>query len=104
MRERGITDTCLHNTLDPSFLVIVLVAHERGFRATKVSVKEVEVVSKHDHQPSRGQHQIKLLLSETHDFSFLGQQWRSWWAFIVGGFLLINSHQKRIDPCCFGFV
>jgi hypothetical protein len=100
MRERGITDTCLHNTLDPSFLVIVLVAHERGFRATKVSVKEVEVVSKHDHQPSRGQHQIKLLLSETHDFSFLGTTM----AELVGFLLFINSHQKRIDPWCCGFV
>lgn len=60
--------TGLHNTFDPSSLVVVLVAHQCGVRPVEVIVKKEEVVAKHEQQPSRDQHQIKLLLLETHDF------------------------------------
>ena len=46
--RRGRCLNCLHNSLNPCSLVIVLKADDGGMRSSKVSVKEEEMVSKHD--------------------------------------------------------
>lgn len=59
--------TDLHNSFNPSFLVMVLKTHDRGVRKIKISVEEEEMVSKHYQQSTWHQHQIEVLLLESHN-------------------------------------
>lgn len=62
----------LHDSYNPSFFVMVVQSHDSGLREIKVSVEKVEVISKHDQQPTRNEYQIKIILIESHasPFSF----------------------------------
>ena len=59
---------CLHDSLNPSSLVIVLKADDGGVRNSEVSVKEEEMVGEHDEQPTRDQHQIEVFFFKSHCF------------------------------------
>lgn len=69
-KKERVEFACLHNSLNPSSLVIVLKADDSGVRNSEVSVKEEEMVSKHDEKPTGDQYQIKAFLFKTHRFFF----------------------------------
>ncbi|KAF7803397.1 hypothetical protein G2W53_042508 [Senna tora] len=54
-------DTCLHDSFNPSSLVVVLKALGCGVRPMEISVKEKEMIRKHYQQPTRDQHQVQPL-------------------------------------------
>ena len=69
-KRRSERYTCLHNSFNPCYFVIVLKAHDCGVRKFNVSVEEEKMVSQHDEQPTWDQHQIKVLFLESHNFPF----------------------------------
>lgn len=42
----------LHDSFNPSSLVIVFKAHDSGMRNGKVSIEQIEMVSEHDEEPT----------------------------------------------------
>lgn len=75
--ERRRIDTCLHDSFNPSSFVIVFKALGCGVRPMEISVKEKEMVGKHDEQPTRDQYQIQVFLVKLHvwDWVFSNQSY-----------------------------